>query len=117
MNDIKEHGILQFVINIETNQHRAGLTSRVFVVAVVVFPVVFERQLVAQCRGQSQQAGSTGPGGQGGLEARRVRRERDGDGVVREVLSLELLLLNHTEIMISVMLHFKLKHFAWSETK
>lgn len=68
-----------------------------FTVVVVVFPLIFERQLVAQGRGQSQQAGSTGPGGQGGLEARRVWREWDGDGVaVGEVLSLELLLLNHT---------------------
>lgn len=67
-------------------------------VVVVVFPVVFERQLVAQGGGQSQQAGGTGSGGQGGLEARRVWRERDGDGVaVGEVLSLELLLLNRTQ--------------------
>lgn len=38
-------------------------------------------------------------------------REWDGDGVaVGEVLSLELLLLNHTKITITVMLHFDLKH-------
>lgn len=68
-----------------------------FAVVVVVLPLIFERQLVAQCGGESQQAGGTGPGGQGGLEARWVRRQRDGDGVaVGEVLRLELLLLNHT---------------------
>lgn len=69
-----------------------------FAVVVVMFPLVFERQLVAQGRGQSQQAGSAGPGGQRGLEARRVRREWDGDGVtVGEMLRLELLLLNNVQ--------------------
>lgn len=67
-------------------------------VVVVVFSLIFERQLVAQGRGQSQQAGSTGPGGQRGLQACRMGRERDGYGVaVGEVLSLELLLLKHTQ--------------------
>lgn len=66
-------------------------------VAIVVLPLVFERQLVAQGGGQGQQAGGAGAGGQGRLEARRVGRERDGDGVaVGEVLSLELLLLKPT---------------------
>ncbi len=70
-------------------------TSWVFAVVVVVLPLVFERQLVAQGRRQSEQAGSTGPGGQGGLEACWVWRERDRNGVaVGEVLRLELLLLN-----------------------
>lgn len=68
------------------------------VVVVVVLPVVFERQLVAQRRGQRQQAGGAGPGGQGRLEARRVGRQRDGDGVaVGKVLRLQLLLLERTD--------------------
>ena len=78
--------------------YKAGLTSWVFTVAVVVFPLVFERQLVTQGRGERQQAGSTGAGGQRGLEACWVWREWDRDGMaVGEVLSLELLLLNHTQ--------------------
>lgn len=76
--------------HVRTHTH----TSLVLAAAVVVLPLVFERQLVAECRRQGQQAGSTGPGRQGGLQPRRVRRERDGDGVtVREVLRLKLLLL------------------------
>lgn len=66
-------------------------------VVVVVLPVVFERQLVAQRGGQRQQAGGAGPRGQRGLEARRVGRQRDGDGVaVGQVLRLQLLLLERT---------------------
>ena len=73
-----------------------------FAVVIVVFPLVLERQLVTQGGGQRQQAGSTGAGGQGRLEASWVGGERDGDGVaVGEVLSLELLLLEaHTETLI-----------------
>lgn len=82
----------------QTSEDTWHLTSLVFAAAVVVLPLVFERQLVAQRRGQSQQAGSAGPGGQGGLQPCRVRRERDGDCVtVGEVLRLELLLLEKTE--------------------
>lgn len=47
---------------------REGLTSGVLTVAIVVFPLIFERQLMTQRRRQSQQAGSTGPRGQRGLE-------------------------------------------------
>ena len=71
---------------------------------------------MAQGGGQSQQAGSAGPGWQRGLEASWVWRERDGDGVAMgEVLRLELLLLN-TETIISVMLLFDLKQSAWWTT-
>lgn len=59
---------------------------------LVVLPFVFEWQLVAQCGGQGEQAGSAGAGGQGGLQASRVGRQGHGDGMtVGEVLSLELL--------------------------
>lgn len=81
-----------------THIYREGLTSRVFTVAVVVFPLVFERQLVTQGRGERQQAGSTSTGGQRGLETCWVWREWDRDGVAMgKVLSLELLLLKHTQ--------------------
>lgn len=77
----------------------ASLTSRMIaVVAVVVLPLVFEWQLVAQGGGQRQQAGSAGPRSQGRLKPRRVGRQRDGDGVaVGKVLRLQLLLLDHTD--------------------
>jgi len=97
------HWYLQYTqTHTHTHTKRGGpYTSRVFSAVVVVLPVVFERdrQLVAEGGGQSQQAGGgAGPGVQGGLQARRVRCERDGDGVaVGEVLSLELLLLNRTQ--------------------
>lgn len=69
------------------------------VVALLVLPLLFEWQLVAQGRGQRQQAGSAGPRAQGRLQPRRVGRQRDGDGVaVGEVLRLQLLLLlEHTD--------------------
>lgn len=58
-------------------------------VVVVVLPVVLERQLVAQRGGQREQAGGAGPRRQRRLEARRVGRQRDGDGVaVGKVLRL-----------------------------
>lgn len=72
------------------------LTSgMVAVVALVVLPLVFERQLVAQGGGQRQQASGAGPWSQGRLEPRRVGRQRDGDGVaVGKVVRLQLLLLD-----------------------
>lgn len=70
------------------------LTSGVLAVVFVVFPLVFERQLVAQRRGQGQQAGGAGSRGQRGLKTCWMGGERDWNGMtVGEVLSLELLLL------------------------
>lgn len=70
------------------------LASGVLAVVFVVLPLVFERQLVAQRRGQGQQAGSTGSRGQRGLKTCWMGGEWDWDGMTMgEVLSLELLLL------------------------
>lgn len=53
---------------------------------------------MTQGGGERQQAGSTTPGGQRGLQARWVGREWDGDSVAMgKVLSLELLLLKHRQ--------------------
>lgn len=86
-----------------TNNSRTS----VFTVVIVVFSLVLQWQLVTQGRGESQEAGSSCPRGQRRLEARWVGRERDWDGVaVGKVLSLELLLLKHTQKIYILMLHF-----------
>lgn len=64
-----------------TNTLIPSLTSCVFAVVFVVFPLVFERQLVTQGGGERQQARSPSPRWQRGLEAGRVGREWDGDCV------------------------------------